>query len=84
MCMKNACPKKTVSKSGVGFSVVYEVCLPYPIFCFTRIIHKIHGNVVQKMLKYWKFPQNSSPIDKNVDNFMLTWNLGIISCSSKG
>jgi len=53
--------------------VFYEVCLPYPIFCFTRIIPNIYRNVVPKMLYYWKFPQNSSPFEKNVDNFILTW-----------
>jgi glycerol-3-phosphate dehydrogenase len=51
----------------------YDVCLPYPIYCFTRIIH---GEVMQKMLQYWKFHQNSSPVEKNVDYFMLMWNSG--------
>jgi hypothetical protein len=39
-----------VEYSGVGFSVFYDVCYPYPIFCSTRIIHKIHGKAVAKIL----------------------------------
>ena len=47
---------------GLGFRILDEACLPYPIFCFTKIIHKIHGEVVTKVLQYWKVRQNSSPV----------------------
>jgi len=35
---------------GVGFRMFDEACLPYPILCFSRIVRKLHVNVVPKML----------------------------------
>jgi hypothetical protein len=46
------------------FKVFYEVFLPYPILCFTRIVRKIHGDVAQKLQYYRKYLQNSSPIGR--------------------
>jgi len=62
--MKNACLKDDVEYSGVGLSVFDEVCLPYPIFCFTRIVRKILGNALPKMLQYRKYSPNSTPDER--------------------
>ena len=77
MCIITAYRKKVVSTSGVGSSVFDEVCLPYQLIYLTNIIRKNQVKEAPKMVKYRKFPQNSSPVEKNVDNFMLTWNSGM-------
>jgi hypothetical protein len=58
---ENACPKKKVSNILVSDNVFDEICLPHTIFCSARIVRKIPGNVVLKMLKYRKYSQQSSP-----------------------
>ena len=46
------------------FKVFYAGFLPYPIFCFTRIVRKSHGDVAQKLQYYRKYLQNFSPIGR--------------------
>ena len=42
---------KNIDKN-VGFSVRYEVCLPYQMFCFAKLIRNINVKVVARMVKY--------------------------------
>ena len=65
MCMKTAYPKKVkLNIFGVGFRVFDKVCLPYPIFCFTRIIRKNRDKEVTEIVHYRKFRNNSSPVEE--------------------
>jgi hypothetical protein len=78
--MKNACPKEYgVKYSGVGFMVFYEVCLPYPIFCFTQeLFVKLMTMVCRKCYNIENITKILRQLEKNEGNFILTWNSGLM------
>jgi len=61
------------------------VCFTRPVYHTKNSVSKIYtqnswqcgDENVTIMIQYRIFPRNSSPFEKNVDNFMLTWNYGI-------
>ena len=53
----------------------------YNIGSFPKILLQLDVNECVLFLKWYSggiFFKNSSPVEKNVDNFMLTWNSGYI------
>ena len=55
----------------------------YNIGSFPKILLQLDVNECVLFLEWYSggiFFKNSSPVEKNVDNFMLTWNSGIINC----
>jgi len=78
--MKTAFPEKMVSNIPVLASVCFdEVCLPFLMFSFSRIVRKIPINVVPKMLQYREYIQNPSPDEGKWRQFyfeaVFSWNI---------